>query len=227
MFTILVVCTANMCRSPMAEAFFRRALEARGLVDGRDFAVWSAGTSARPGATIVPHAQRELERRDCFDGAHAATAVSPEALAGADLVVTMAADHLREAALMAPEARARIFTLKELAELLRERPRGGGLVDEREAIVALDEIRGPLPMSSSSLDVADPIGGPPAAFAGCAAELEELVEEVATGLWGPSSSPPSAENRIAAGPDGEADQQLDASRRREGFFRRLRAKILR
>ncbi len=41
---VLFVCTGNTCRSPMAEAFFRKAIEGRG-----DYAVKSAGVAASKG----------------------------------------------------------------------------------------------------------------------------------------------------------------------------------
>ena len=44
MKTILFICTGNVCRSPMAEALFRRATEGRG-----DFRVLSAGLGAVDG----------------------------------------------------------------------------------------------------------------------------------------------------------------------------------
>ena len=44
---LLLVCTGNICRSPMAEAIARRLLESRGR---EDVAVASAGTAAQDGA---------------------------------------------------------------------------------------------------------------------------------------------------------------------------------
>ena len=47
MKTILFICTGNVCRSPMAEALFRRAVERRG-----DFRVLSAGLGAVAGPAV-------------------------------------------------------------------------------------------------------------------------------------------------------------------------------
>jgi low molecular weight protein-tyrosine phosphatase len=53
--TILMVCTANICRSPMAEGMLRQALWQRGLQ--RKISVDSAGTHAsQPGRAADPRA---------------------------------------------------------------------------------------------------------------------------------------------------------------------------
>ena len=44
MKTVLFICTGNICRSPMAEGIFRRAVRDRG-----DFRVLSAGVGAMDG----------------------------------------------------------------------------------------------------------------------------------------------------------------------------------
>ena len=50
MKTILFICTGNVCRSPMAEALFRRAMRGRG-----EFRVFSAGLGAVDGQPPTPH----------------------------------------------------------------------------------------------------------------------------------------------------------------------------
>ena len=58
MKTILFICTGNVCRSPMAEGLFRRAVAGRG-----EFRVFSAGLGAVDGQPPTPHsvtAMREL-----------------------------------------------------------------------------------------------------------------------------------------------------------------------
>jgi protein-tyrosine phosphatase len=51
---ILLVCTANVCRSPMAEAIFNALAEERGLA----WRAESAGVAALEGEDITPNARR-------------------------------------------------------------------------------------------------------------------------------------------------------------------------
>lgn len=58
---ILTVCTANICRSPMAEGLLREELKLRGM--GRKVNVMSAGTHvSRPGTMADARAQRVCAR---------------------------------------------------------------------------------------------------------------------------------------------------------------------
>lgn len=92
---ILVLCTANICRSPAAEVLLRDALRQRGL--GRRVKVTSAGTEVgAPGATPDPRmvsiaAEGGLAMRRLY-----ATAVTADAIATATLVYVMEPAH-REA----------------------------------------------------------------------------------------------------------------------------------
>ena len=54
---VLVICTGNTCRSPMAAYELEHRAAARGL----PLAAFSRGTQARAGASINPHALAVLE----------------------------------------------------------------------------------------------------------------------------------------------------------------------
>lgn len=72
---LLVVCRANLCRSPMAEGVLRQALARRGL--RREFAVDSAGTQvATPGRRPDVRAVRLLAREGIDISRHRARAVA-------------------------------------------------------------------------------------------------------------------------------------------------------
>jgi len=110
MAAILLVCTANICRSPMAEAIFRARL-------GDVFkTVASAGVHADPrGGPVDARAAAALERHKySLDRKWRSRRVEPEQLGQYDLVLAMEADHvesLRRKA--APEHHARIVLLTD------------------------------------------------------------------------------------------------------------------
>jgi protein-tyrosine-phosphatase len=83
---VLLVCTGNICRSPLAEALLRRELERRGA-DGIE--VGSAGTGAWDGAPASEGAylvglEHGLDLSD-----HKARLLTREAVRDADLILTM------------------------------------------------------------------------------------------------------------------------------------------
>src|SRR5437763_1616978 len=100
--TIVVVCHANVCRSPMAAALLGARLSAIGI----DATVSSAGVLG-PGQPAAAHgidvmSARGLDLRD-----HRSTQISPAIVAGADLVLTMERAQLREVVLASPPAFSR------------------------------------------------------------------------------------------------------------------------
>src|SRR5919202_3336982 len=86
---ILFVCTANICRSPMAEAMFNVLAEEKGL----DYQAESAGVAALIDEDMAPNARAVLEEVGIYAEGHRARQVSEEMLKEADLVLTMGPRH--------------------------------------------------------------------------------------------------------------------------------------
>jgi low molecular weight protein-tyrosine phosphatase len=108
--SILVVCSANQCRSPLVAALLREQLTTRGL----DIPVVSAGTRAYDGATATDPT-RDVARRRGLDLSSHRSAVLEESLARhADLIVALERAHVRDIVALEPRAWPRTFTLKEL-----------------------------------------------------------------------------------------------------------------
>ncbi|MBC7723498.1 MAG: hypothetical protein H7146_01950 [Burkholderiaceae bacterium] len=117
MIRILLVCSANICRSPYAEALLLRALPAiSGLPS---VAVSSAGTLARPGFPVCTTALAAVGAASdtATVAAHVSRRIDAQMVAGSDLVLTADSGHRGIASLLAPSASARIFTLAEAAAL--------------------------------------------------------------------------------------------------------------
>ncbi|UTV60201.1 arsenate reductase/protein-tyrosine-phosphatase family protein [Burkholderia arboris] len=78
---LLLVCTANVCRSPMAEALFRRVLEG--------VHVMSAGVDAMPGMGADPAAIAVMQRIGLDLGQHRSQLLARWMIESSALVLTM------------------------------------------------------------------------------------------------------------------------------------------
>jgi protein-tyrosine phosphatase len=96
---ILFVCTGNTCRSPLAEALFKRML-ATGLHCGADelpergLTVVSAGVAASAGAPASDGARAAARRLGADLDDHAAQPLAPQLALAADRLLVMTRDHL-------------------------------------------------------------------------------------------------------------------------------------
>lgn len=159
----LIVCTANVCRSPVAARLLQRAIADRRDVDGRSWVITSAAiapliapmdantirAAADVGVDLTEHRPRHLD---------------PSVLAtdGADLVLVMERSHLPQVVDVDPDAWSRTFTLKELAR----RAAMAAPASSREgfepwrARLAAGRTAATMIKPSELDDIADPYGGP-------------------------------------------------------------------
>lgn len=160
---ILVVCTANVCRSPLGAALIG---EVAGRQLGADaIAVTSAGTHARDGDPASDGTQWIARKWGLDLSGHRARGVEAELVALSDLVITMEAAHRDAILRLHPRALGHTFTWLELARLATRvgppRPRAGMDVRDRVAAAAraIHHAR-PLALEppAGADDVADPIG---------------------------------------------------------------------
>ncbi|SFR72172.1 protein-tyrosine phosphatase [Agromyces sp. CF514] len=121
---VLVVCTGNICRSPVAERVLAARLAAAGIDDVR---VSSAGTSALVGEPMTPEAADLAVRLGADPTGHAARRLTAQLIEDADLVLTATRAHRAQVAELVPRAARRAFTLREFARVLAFLAADGGL----------------------------------------------------------------------------------------------------
>jgi protein-tyrosine phosphatase len=93
-YRVLVVCTGNICRSPMGEVVLRDRLVSAGLDEAVEVA--SAGISDEErGNPVDPRARAVLDEHGYAVHVHSAHQVGPEELAAYDLVLAMTSQHAR------------------------------------------------------------------------------------------------------------------------------------
>jgi len=89
---VLVVCTANICRSPMAAALLRHALAAQ-PEPLRSLPVISAGVSARSGERMTEHSITALKKAGIDATRHSSQLLTQEMLDRAVLALCMTESH--------------------------------------------------------------------------------------------------------------------------------------
>lgn len=177
---VLMLCTANVCRSPMAAALLAHQLAALGVC----VPVTSAGMLVE-GVAALPEAVAVMAGHGLGLTRHRSRAVTAEDLAGAGLVLGMARENLRHAVVMAPGAWPRAFTMKEFirrGEQVGPRPSGEPW-DEWLSRIHAGRQRASLLGGAAEDDVPDPAGGPLPAYTATAALLADLTARLTRLCW--------------------------------------------
>ena len=154
-FSVLCVCTGNVCRSPATERLLQRAL-------GPGVTVRSAGTHALVGRPVEPEVAALLKQAGADPTGFVARQLTVDDALGADLVLALAREHRSAVVDLAPRSVRRTFTLRELARIV-------SALDPAElpgAVVA-DRLRALVPLAGTRRqrstpvedDVPDPYGG--------------------------------------------------------------------
>ncbi|OXN00745.1 low molecular weight protein-tyrosine-phosphatase [Bifidobacterium vansinderenii] len=153
-YTVMTVCTGNICRSPMAEIILRHFVEERGL--GDRVRVMSSGVSSEEhGNPIDPRAQKVLrERGYAVDPHHFAHRITRDEIEESDLFLPMTASHMRS--------------------LLRQLP--AGKRGEVHMYRSFDpNLPTPKPGHEDQIDLVDPWYGGPREFDVAIDQIEEVA----------------------------------------------------
>jgi protein-tyrosine phosphatase len=179
-FSVLYVCTGNICRSPAAELLFRARIGAA-PVD-----VASAGTSGLSGHDVDLPTATVLRELGVDPSGHAARRLSARMITDADLVLTAAGTHRSSAVQLEPLTFRRTFTMREFARLGRDMPAADepataeSLRHRVSAVAARRGIVEPAPPGGD--DIADPFGAGMDAARLAVSSVSEAVDGVIRAL---------------------------------------------
>lgn len=168
-FTILTICTANICRSPMMEILLRDRL------DPQRFEVASAGVRGWDAAPVDSMVVLELARLGHEATGHQSRALDVHHIEQADLVLTAAREHRGSVLAMSPRALRKTFTLREFAALIEDVES-----DSLEELVSDASRR--RSAAPSDVDLPDPYMQDPRIHHQVADEIAAAVDTVATRL---------------------------------------------
>ncbi|HKC26616.1 MAG TPA: hypothetical protein VKB75_01270 [Jatrophihabitans sp.] len=174
-FTVLVVCTGNISRSPMTQLLLEFWSDPKaGLV------VSSAGTHALVGQPMDDGAASAMRELGIDPSRHRARQFQPDMAAEADLIITAEQTHLEVVLAQTPTALRRAFTIKEFARLVAH----VDAADPDSVVAQAAALRGlvPRPADAADDDVADPHRQPTAVSRSTAAELTVAVRAIVDAL---------------------------------------------
>ena len=115
---VLVVCTGNTCRSPMAEGWLNKRLA------GTRWVAESAGLGTINGALAAAEAVEAMQEVGVDLGGHASQMFSRRGMAEAEVILAMTEAHRQEILRRFPEAEKKTFLVKGFS------PGGGGDVED-------------------------------------------------------------------------------------------------
>ncbi|MBA2279718.1 MAG: RpiB/LacA/LacB family sugar-phosphate isomerase [Acidimicrobiia bacterium] len=190
----MFVCTANVCRSPVAAALARRRLHGTGIM------VSAAGIL--PGERPVdPVAVEVLAAHGLAVDGEPSRRLTTADVRRADLVLCLERRHLREVVVLDRDALRKSFTIRELVrrgDTIGPRPPGTALaawLDAANGDRELSSLTGEAPDD----DIADPTGGPITGYEHTVRWIDALLGRLVGLLWPPGTG--------AFDDDDEADER--------------------
>lgn len=132
--SVIILCTGNICRSPMAWGLLRNAVQSRGL----RLKVDSAGLAALSGERPDPVAVQLLAKRGIDISTHLGKQATEELLRTQSLILTMERAQRDFVEKSWPILRGRVFRWGEWQDFDVPDPYGGDEAAFRESLGAID-----------------------------------------------------------------------------------------
>lgn len=129
-----MVCTGNICRSPMAEVLLAHRLASRGA----HARVESAGIAALVGRPADPEARALMAERGLDLTRHRARQLTPDLVRAFELVLVMEAGQQRSVEQLLSSARGRVHRLGKLGDFDVPDPYGQGRAAFGRALSLID-----------------------------------------------------------------------------------------
>ncbi|CAJ60686.1 MULTISPECIES: arsenate reductase/protein-tyrosine-phosphatase family protein [Frankia] len=192
-WTVLMVCTGNLCRSPLAEHL---AAARFGAAPGAAPVFHSAGVYAEPAAPMHPHAAALLRARGVDPGAFRTRPLTAELIGASDLVLCATRQHRSAVVALAPRALRRTFTVREFGRLTSgvrpaDVPPGEPRLAGEHLAAAAWRVRASGRVVPASIDdLSDPLEGGREAFETCARLIDAALTAPLTLLAGACRAQP-------------------------------------
>lgn len=138
MHSVLFVCTANICRSPMAMGLLRSKVEA----EADDWRIDSAGIWAQSGLPAAQYTHEVLRARGIDMEEYRSKPLSREMLEEFNLILTMESNHREALRAAFPQHAGKIFLLSEMIDHSNDvvDPVGGPLADFEDTAREIETI---------------------------------------------------------------------------------------